>query len=67
MELRGHSLAIEKLPIGEGVWQITFIDRASGDVVFAQFNEEVKDHLLAQMQGGIVVASEVPKNGERQH
>lgn len=38
------------------VWKITCTDRATGDQVWFLMNEELKDEIVRQLTGGIVLA-----------
>lgn len=65
-ELRGQTVVGERVPAemtaGEELYQITFVDKTYGDVIFLRFGPDVRDQLVSQLQGsGLVVARDVPK------
>lgn len=64
-ELRNQQMAAEKQPGQNGAgerFRLVFTDRNTGDVIWVGFNKQVRDELVRQLTGGIVLAGgELPK------
>lgn len=65
--LRGHDVRVGSGPIpvargsnGEPVietqWVITYIDKQTGDTVRYAFGDEVRDYIVRELTGGVVLA-----------
>lgn len=65
-ELRDTRIAAEQIPVehtgGEAVFQLSFIDKGTGDITFIRFGAEVRDALVGQLHAsGLVLARDIPK------
>lgn len=60
IELRNQSVGSRLVPqVGNGtepVYEIAFEDKNTGDVIFIRFSKEVRDVIVRDLTGGIVLA-----------
>lgn len=63
--LIGYNLAFSKTvdPTGGDVWTLQLLDQALGREILVSFNADVKDALVQQLTGVIIV----PANGQAAH
>lgn len=45
-------------------WTLVFVDQVTGDVTRVAFTEQVRDFAVQGLTSGILVASDVPANGQ---
>lgn len=65
IELRSQTIQARPVPVNESngteMYEMAFLDKDTGDIIFLRFNREVRDNLVAQLHGsGLVVAKDFP-------
>lgn len=61
--LRGYNVAVQSGELRDGRrWIFTFADRHSGDTIRFAFDDDVRDYIVRELTGGIVLAGgDLPK------
>jgi hypothetical protein len=65
--MRGYSIRVSRglIPVGAGEngepkveprWVFAFVDRQSGDTLRFAFDDEVRDYVVRELTGGVVLA-----------